>query len=1077
MVGNERFVMVMKMSWLNMGVQRPKAWFTGMTALLVCWTSGLSGQSEEEELFELSPFTVTAADEAGYAARATTGGVRFRTDLRDIGSQVDVMSLEFLQDVGALSPNEAFLYSLNVENEQENPNYVPDDGNSNNFERRTSGVTARGFGGGLTSGATQSRDFFATQLSLHGYNTGSLAVSSGPNAILFGLGKPGGVIQVGLKPALTNRDSAMVQVRGDNWGSQIGIAEFNKVIIRDKLAVLVAILEEREKHFFRPNFKDQSRIYGTVTYRPWKRLNLRLHFEDIQVEETPSQWLLPNDDVSAYLKRGETTGSFHQMRAVFDFGADLQLRAIWPRYTSQTTGREWVESEIAQPGSPLDPGLDRFKYTLTPETMAAYGFPYDRVNLWGTTQRRTTDANIATAVAEWNPVKDLFFELGLNRERFHGRQVAYGRGARYRLSIDTSPLSPDGSPNPGFESFFVGDTPWGFASFNEEQEWRLTGAYMLDLARTVDGKGLVGALLGRHQIASLVSGRESTDVRQLSWRTWNDAPGQPGVPPPFITAAGAFANAAFSNNYLFNNVRGVSMVQYIDPADRHPYMKEIPGWSPAADVWEFEYEGIVYQATQFDPVIGGFRPAESSRVKIGSKVLAWQGRFWDDRIVLTYGYREDDVRVFRLKTTASPDYLPGERASNSRLQGGNWAWFSEVGFSGAPEIDATYRNESKGIVFHPTGLWGGRLNWLSLFYNESTNNDAGATRLGSTGRPNPTQTGFGRDYGFMINTEGGKFGLRVNWFEAALQNEETGAFGLTGRIYNLEERLAEVNPLGFSPGTDGFDVRVVGRNQISALQDSVANGIEISLVSSPTPRWDLRLTVAKMNKVNSGIARDWMDWLQRRIDYYGEAQWFDMNNPELAVTQWNREQGIILKADEFPGPPLRGWDQIAFRDGQFRADDDSIRSYYEREILGDSIALIRASDGLMDRNVRSLRGNLTATYNFAEGALNGLRLGGSVRYRGKPVVGYPLKAVGTAGTMLPDIENPYYGPSETFLDIHGSYTLRKSWLGATYRFQVNIRNLTDNTGPYVRRTDSQGTGRAYGFFEPRTFIFSLTTRF
>lgn len=1034
-------------------------------------------EAAEEEVFELSPFQVSATDEVGYAARATSGGTRVRTDLRDIGSQVDVMSVEFMEDIGAVEPDEAFLYSINTENEQENPNYADADGNANNFERRAPGVTARGFGGAGGSGATKARNFFPTNLSLHGYNTGSVVVASGPNAILFGLGKPGGVVNTSLNAAMVERDLGSFQIRVDNWGERILMADYNRVILPDQLALRFAVLKEDSEQFHEPNFKDQDRYYGAVTWRLLPNLTVRVHYEDISITETPEQWLLPNDDVSAYLLRGETDSSFHQRRPVFHFGDDTELDAIWPDYTSQTVGEEWVNSEIGQPGSELDPGLDRFKYTITPELMEANGWRYDRINLWGKTQTRLSDADIVTALVEWNPLKGLFLELGYNRETFTGRQVAYGRSARYRMMIDTALTLPDGSPNPYFEQFFVGDTPWGYESYNEEEAFRLTAAYELDLAdRLAGSRGWLRHFLGRHQLAGLLSSRESKDIRQLSWRTWKDVEGQLGVPPPFITDSGAFGDTDPDSNYLRNNVRGVSLVQTIDPAGSRPYMQLIPGWDPASDEWLFEYEGETYTASQFDAEVGGFRPAESSLLEIESLMLAWQGKFWEDRLVLTYGYRRDKVENFRFKRSDSLDLGEDDIAVDDRIQGGNSVWYSELEFSNIPDLSETYSNQTKGVVFHPVGLVGNCLNWLSIFYNESSNSDAGQTSFGPTGRPNATQTGNGRDYGFMLNSPDGRFGLRVNWFETALQNEETGAFALVGRIYNLEQRLEEVDPLGFRPAEDGFDVRITGRNQLSALQDSESDGMELTFVASPSRQWNIRLTVARLEKVQTDIAGEWVSWLEDRIAYYEQAPWFDPNNPDRPVTSWDRQAGDITIGD--PGQaPVRGWGNIAYRDGQYDANDESVREYYEQQILGDSLALIQASDGLQDTNVRKWRANLTVTYRFTEGLLERLKVGGSIRYRDKAAIGFPLVEVGSSETLLPDVSQPYFGDSELFFDALLSYDLKKSLFGADYRFQLNVRNLADNAGPYVRRSDSQGTPRVYGFYEPRTFIFSVTASF
>src|SRR5690606_39133026 len=60
------------------------------------------GTDQEEPAFELNPFEVTATEGvSGYNAETTLAGNRLRTELRDIGSAVSVVTKEFLNDVGA----------------------------------------------------------------------------------------------------------------------------------------------------------------------------------------------------------------------------------------------------------------------------------------------------------------------------------------------------------------------------------------------------------------------------------------------------------------------------------------------------------------------------------------------------------------------------------------------------------------------------------------------------------------------------------------------------------------------------------------------------------------------------------------------------------------------------------------------------------------------------------------------------------------------------------------------------------------------------------------------------------------
>jgi len=152
-------------------------------------------QNTLDNAIELSPFTVSASQDLGYLARSTLGGTRLDTPLGDIASQVSVMTPEFLEDIAATSLEDAMHYSLNVETQDD-------------FASTSSGGT--GFDGSIFSDDVRSRtrgleqstftqDFFVSNVRQDSYSTERFTFASGPNAILFGLGSPAGLIDSGQK--------------------------------------------------------------------------------------------------------------------------------------------------------------------------------------------------------------------------------------------------------------------------------------------------------------------------------------------------------------------------------------------------------------------------------------------------------------------------------------------------------------------------------------------------------------------------------------------------------------------------------------------------------------------------------------------------------------------------------------------------------------------------------------------------------------------------------------------------------------------------------------------------------------
>lgn len=254
---------------------------------------------ESDEVFELSPFTVDAADSNGYQATSTLAGNRIKTNLKDLGASITVITEEFLDDVAATDAQTLLSYVSNAEV----------GGNQGNF----SGATDVGFGRfyqtdartnpqsntrlrGLL-GADLTRGFFLTDTPFDSYNTERVTVSRGPNSILFGIGSPGGVINNAPKRAIHNADFGELGIRIDNYNSLRATFDYNKSIIEDRLALRVALLEETQKYKQKPAHEDQTRFYaaldGILLNGDRSQTSIRMNFEDGKQDGSPVEIIPP----------------------------------------------------------------------------------------------------------------------------------------------------------------------------------------------------------------------------------------------------------------------------------------------------------------------------------------------------------------------------------------------------------------------------------------------------------------------------------------------------------------------------------------------------------------------------------------------------------------------------------------------------------------------------------------------------------------------------------------------------------------------------------------------------------------
>ncbi len=72
-------------------------------------------EATNEEVVILTPFEVTSESDTGYVATDTLAGTRIRTELKDIGSAVSVVTKDLMNDIGATDSGTLLQYTTNTE--------------------------------------------------------------------------------------------------------------------------------------------------------------------------------------------------------------------------------------------------------------------------------------------------------------------------------------------------------------------------------------------------------------------------------------------------------------------------------------------------------------------------------------------------------------------------------------------------------------------------------------------------------------------------------------------------------------------------------------------------------------------------------------------------------------------------------------------------------------------------------------------------------------------------------------------------------------------------------------------------
>lgn len=265
---------------------------------------------DEPEVLVLSPFVVTAEEDQGYRAINTLAGTRIRTEMKDVGSAISVVTEEFLRDTGANNNQDLLVYTTNTEvgglggnftGNGTGTGYVNTDTNrlrpQNNT--RVRGLTA----------ADNTRDFFLSDIPWDGYIVDRVDLLRGPNSILFGLGSPAGIVNSSLNAAMF-RNGNTVEFRFDGEGSFRASADLNRELLDEELALRVAGLSDRTYYQQDPAYNFDRRVYGALRWDPkflgrgHAHTSLRMNFEYGDINANRPRTTPPVDAITPWFMTG-----------------------------------------------------------------------------------------------------------------------------------------------------------------------------------------------------------------------------------------------------------------------------------------------------------------------------------------------------------------------------------------------------------------------------------------------------------------------------------------------------------------------------------------------------------------------------------------------------------------------------------------------------------------------------------------------------------------------------------------------------------------------------------------------------
>lgn len=1005
--------------------------------LLPCLLSAQSVAPAEpaartESPIVLSPFEVSETSDEGYAARETLSGTRFKSELKDVPSQVSIMTKEFLEDIGSVTIEDAFRYSLNVENTVEYTSATSGGGDFNAGVLNTR--QANRIRGLASAGVTH--DFFQSNIMQDSYNTERISYASGPNAILFGNGNPGGIVDTTFLRANMRRPRYQVSLRTDNYSSLRGSVDLNQPLIRDVLAVRFAAVKSQQEYWRQPAVRRDDRYFGTLTFKPFRNTTLRVYYEDSMLDQTPARNMRFGDQVTPWINAGRpafnnglnsptvinasNSGIFARNTVnnrnvwILGYAASNSPYTIWGSAASANIALPATRYSVNTigPGSqPNQTGVDQHIYSLPNDESI---LPFE-ANVNGNGTRNLIYGEIYGASFEQRLPGNVFFQVDYNREKTLNPVSDFLRGISSALRADANLYLPDRvTPNPNFGRYYVDAEPRVFVWKSDFEESRAMLSYELDLTKRQGWS----RWFGRHRAAAMYQRSETMGVQQEHVQRIVPA----GTPTETIldNFGGGMFNTFTVRAYLSDPT---------DSSTGKTFSLNVP-FDPVRTTTYTMPDGSTYIAGYKNPY-GASGAANMNNNLLEGKVLAVQSFFLKDRLVTSLGWRRDSVR----QATRSM----GRRTAAPQSAFESITWF---GPSHDWLVYTKGSTSTQGAVLHI-------FPWLSTFYNQSnTWNPPTGLINPDDGTQVPGATGEGKDYGIMLRFLNGRISLRLNKYENTSGPSSDTGFrnAIIPVVQNIENTLldrTEDGTITKVPPPKYYDSRQGTYTQSGLFSDLVSKGYELEVIANPTRDWRIALSAAKSNATASNIGGSWILFIEERSSVWAANS--TLQGPTTSnTTIGSRYLGIIQVLNQ-----------------------------------------MKQADGQSVESGREWRVNLVTRYGFSQGPLKGAFIGGGHRYRSPQVIGYRATQIGNefplpgapTQVLVPSREFPIKGSLMTETDLFVGYG-RKLGRRIDWRIQLNIRNLLDNRDPVGERANvSQGFISVYTMPDPRSFILTNTFTF
>lgn len=1147
----------------------------------------------EDEVVQLSPFEVLATDDKGYVSTTTLAGNRLNTDIRDLGTSLSIYNTQFLKDIAATDNQSLLKYTLGTEIGGINGNYSGSGGGtapdkdasylSPQSSNRVRGLVA----------ADSTRDLYLTGISWDGYNVEAVDLQRGPNALLFGQGSAGGVINTRTKQAMfRNKNEATMRV--DQYGTTRATVDFNRELLKNELAVRIAAVDNRTKFKQEPAFENYNREFAAIRYEP-SFLNkgvghtiLKADFERGNSYSNRPRNMPPGDNITpwftalnkatyndAWINNNHT--ELPGRGAVVQTSYDGTANANYQPWLNTNFGNNYYGgAEFFYNSGSATPTLG---LVINPNTYLGVDSTGKRDGSIGgvaaaqphgirgyrdwaiatnqpfaslTKNKSITDTNIfdfynklidGDIKREWSNFstydvslsqtffgETMGFDIGYHEEKTTDGSYSPLVGDSGNIYVDYNTMWADGTPNAdggwytdgtantGVGRAFVqlgngrGETDTDRSSLRatafishdfdkREKSWwrRILGTQTVTgLASRDTSKRYSHSWVGATFVGSYYDNPMFAEIKANNGRFWADF-----VPIRTVYISDSLANKKLGDNFGINGpatdpaLSDKMTLRYFDSAWKATGVNPADPWynnvsagttgGPALSTQSENPANYVGWVTKEVSLMRDDTAAHREYLTTGRTwddrynnafALSWQGKFWNNSVVVTGGVRHDKVGQTltewnRDASTDDPTQIP-----------------STVTLTGPIKKNS----RSRGVVAHLNSLpLLGDLRLvqrlpvdISLSYNRSSNFQTGQVFVDYWGQALPLPKGETKDWGLAVATKDGKYSFRVNKFESAVKNNVSSGLQFWNYGNNIGIFASAYHQIKYN-----YETR--GNPNSTRHGTGVVSDLPIPTDSAPNTKWNFDYialngqTQAQAEAQEIAVIKAWDDWIASSPlpTQMAKAWSFSWDGSDFT------EQGIAFRFTEdllaegyeyeLAAQVTDNW-RVAvnasriksYRDniGQTLAPDGKTTMIeylldFDKRLRETAMGDLRiwgpggsanarenwagyadgdlkarlAEQGTVVPENRLWHINLISNYDFTSGRLKGWSVGGAMRYQSASTLAYKPIQHTNPSYISYDLSQPYRDDPLTDFDVWIGYGRKVYNNKIDWRVQLNVQNV------------------------------------